>query len=156
MKTNPEPIESTSVCVTVSTTLLHTLRAAGDTSVKLGCEEGHCGACMVLVSGSPRYACLALPRSSETQVETARTLARSSDGARVARALADAGAVQCGYCTPGIVVTLTHLLRQEALDEDCVREALESHHCRCTGYYAFLRAARSLRQSAGEQEAENT
>jgi carbon-monoxide dehydrogenase small subunit len=154
VKAKPEPVDSTCASVRVSATLLHALRAAGDTSVKLGCEEGHCGACMVLVSGSPRYACLGLPPSDGTSVETAASLAGSADGARVVRALADAGAVQCGYCTPGLAVTLTHLLRQESLDEDRVRAALESHHCRCTGYYAFLRAASALRRSAEPRGAE--
>jgi len=156
MKTMPKPAGETGTTSTMTTTLLHSLREAGDSSVKLGCEEGHCGACMVLVAGKPRYACLSLPPADGELVETARSLTQSGDGERVAKALSDAGAVQCGYCTPGIVVTLTHLVRQGTLDEERVKQALEAHHCRCTGYYAFLRAARQLGQSQLDNQGQNT
>ena len=123
-------------------TLLQALRAGGALSVKTGCEEGHSGACLVLVDGRPRYARLTLAGDGAgAVVETAAVLAGDDDGRAVMDALTAAGAVQCGYCTPGVVVTLTYLLRQGRLAPDDVVEALEAHHCRCTGYYAFLRAA---------------
>jgi aerobic-type carbon monoxide dehydrogenase small subunit (CoxS/CutS family) len=142
--------------IDASETLLHYLRKNGDSSVKLGCEEGHCGACMVLLDGAPRYACLNLSQRSPVEVETAGTLAGTEAGAQVAQALADAGAVQCGYCTPGVLVTLTYLLRQGTLEDTSVKEALEAHHCRCTGYYGFLRATTLLRQRNEGKAVEST
>jgi aerobic-type carbon monoxide dehydrogenase small subunit (CoxS/CutS family) len=126
-------------------TLLHALRAGGDLSVKVGCEEGHCGACLVLVDGQPRYGCLTLASEcAGATVETAASLAGDAQGRAVIAALTSAGAVQCGYCTPGLVVALTFLARHRRISHDDVVEALEAHHCRCTGYYAILRAAESL------------
>ncbi|MCA1846197.1 MAG: 2Fe-2S iron-sulfur cluster binding domain-containing protein [Actinobacteria bacterium] len=126
-------------------TLLHALRDGGDLAVKAGCEEGHCGACIVLVDGRPRYACLTLADdAAEATVETAGTLAGDRDGRAVVAALTSAGAVQCGYCTPGLVASLTFLARQPLVTRDDVVDALEAHHCRCTGYYAILRAAEHL------------
>ena len=126
-------------------TLLHALRDGGDLSVKAGCEEGHCGACVVMVDGRPRYACLMLAGDAAgAAVETAGSLAGDRDGRAVVAALASAGAIQCGYCTPGLVVTLTFLARQPRVTQDEVLEVLQAHHCRCTGYYAILRAAREV------------
>lgn len=126
-------------------TLLQALRAAGDRSPKIGCEEGHCGACLVLVDGRPRYACLTLADTCATAlVETAATLAKSEAGRAVIGALSSAGAIQCGYCAPGLVVALTFLLRRGDLTRSEAVEALDAHHCRCTGYYAILRAVGTL------------
>lgn len=129
-------------------TLLQGLRAAGDLSVKVGCEEGHCGACLVLVDGRPRYACLTLADECTGGVETAGRLADDPAGRAVISALTSAGAVQCGYCAPGLVVALTFLVRRGGLARGDAVEALDAHHCRCTGYYAILRAVDSLRDLA--------
>jgi carbon-monoxide dehydrogenase small subunit len=126
-------------------TLLQRLRAAGDLAVKVGCEEGHCGACLVLVDGRPRYACLTLADACcGSAIETAADLADSDAGRAVIAALTSAGAVQCGYCVPGIVVALTFLIRRGGLTRTEAVEALDAHHCRCTGYYAILRAVDTL------------
>lgn len=126
-------------------TLLQRIRAAGDLSVKIGCEEGHCGACLVLVDGRPRYACLTLAATcTGSVVETAADLAEDDTGRTVIAALTSAGAVQCGYCTPGLVVALTFLLRQGGATRTDAVETLDAHHCRCTGYYAILRAVDAL------------
>lgn len=123
------------------------------TGTKDGCREGECGACTVLLDGMPVDACIyAAEAVAGRQVETVEGL---SD--RAADALRDSmvahGAVQCGFCTPGLVVALTGLLRSaEPLDEGTVRHAISGNLCRCTGYTqildATLDAARQLRELA--------
>jgi carbon-monoxide dehydrogenase small subunit len=130
------------------TTLLRILRDVLDlTGTKWGCRVGDCGACTVLVDGAPTLACLQLAAQVDgLEVLTIEGLEVSGVLTDLQEAFVRAGAVQCGYCTPGIVLAAEALLRRGPRpDEAGVRSALAGNLCRCTGYNkivdAVLRAA---------------
>jgi aerobic carbon-monoxide dehydrogenase small subunit len=112
---------------------------------KNACEQGECGSCSVLLDGELVCACLVLGAQADGRtVVTVEGLA--GDGAlhRVQEAFADAGAVQCGFCTPGFIVAAADLLRRvPSPDDDAIREALSGNLCRCTGYAKILDAVRA-------------
>ena len=111
---------------------------------KNACEQGECGSCSVWLDGEVVCACLVLAAQAEgREVRTVEGLANGSDLHPVQDAFVAAGAVQCGFCTPGLVVAVTDLLeRDPSLDELAIREALAGNICRCTGYAKILDAAR--------------
>lgn len=126
----------------------------GLTGTKPGCLEGECGACTVLVDGAPANACL-LPvaQVDGATVRTIEGLARGGELHPVQRAFVEEGAVQCGYCTPGMVLTATSLLERVAdPDEPTIRGELSGNLCRCTGYgrivAAIQRAAREMKEES--------
>jgi aerobic-type carbon monoxide dehydrogenase small subunit (CoxS/CutS family) len=122
--------------------LLDVLRARlGLTGTKEGCGEGECGACTVLLDGEPVLSCLVpLVQCAGRRVATVEGIADGPARSFLERFVASGG-VQCGACTPGIVVTAWALLqRSPAPSEDEVREALAGNLCRCTGYEGILRA----------------
>ncbi len=123
-----------------STSLLTLLRDGfGITNVKNGCEQGECGSCTVVIDGKAACSCLVPALQADGAV--VRTAASAEDVVR--DAFLDAGAVQCGYCTPGLVVTVSDLLYHEPHPSDhAVREALSGNICRCTGYRKILAAVR--------------
>ena len=125
--------------------LLYVLRERlGLPGSKNACEQGECGSCSVYLDGEVACACLvAAGQAQGREVVTVEGLA-SGDGLHpVQQAFLDAGAVQCGFCTPGLVVAVHDLLRRvPAPDDDTVREALAGNLCRCTGYEAILAAVR--------------
>ncbi|WP_298797051.1 (2Fe-2S)-binding protein [uncultured Pseudonocardia sp.] len=130
--------------------LLSVLRdEVGLTGPKEGCDDSECGACMVLLDGRPVNACSYLALQTDgREVTTVEGVADAEGLHPVQRELLEAGGVQCGFCTPGIVMSATALLDSEPdCDEDQVRRALAGNLCRCTGYQkiveAVLRAARS-------------
>jgi carbon-monoxide dehydrogenase small subunit len=130
--------------VDASTSLVSLLRdGLGITSVKNGCDQGECGSCTVLVDGLPVCACLVPALQADgAEVGTASSYANGGPGI-VQEAFLDAGAVQCGYCTPGLVVAVNDLLEREPHPSDHeVREALSGNICRCTGYRKILAAVR--------------
>lgn len=112
------------------------------TGTKHGCEAGECGACMVLIDDVPKLSCLVLPAQAEgTQVTTIEGVADGSKLHPVQQAFLDAGAVQCGYCTPGMVLAAKALL--DANPEPSrpeIKEALAGNLCRCTGYASIVEA----------------
>jgi aerobic-type carbon monoxide dehydrogenase small subunit (CoxS/CutS family) len=111
--------------------LLDTLRAHRVWGVKRGCETGSCGACTVLVDGVPKASCLLFTAA----VAGARVTTVEGVPDDLARALVEVGAVQCGFCTPGVILSAHALLdREPAPDEDAIRRALDGNLCRCTGY----------------------
>jgi carbon-monoxide dehydrogenase small subunit len=110
---------------------------------KNACEQGECGSCSVWLDGDVVCACLVLAAQAEgREVRTVEDL--GGDGLHpVQDAFVAAGAVQCGFCTPGLVVAVTDLLERDAsLDQTAVREALAGNLCRCTGYEKILDAVR--------------
>ncbi|HEX9398200.1 MAG TPA: (2Fe-2S)-binding protein [Burkholderiales bacterium] len=133
-------------------TLLEVLREdLALTGTKHGCELGECGACAVLVDGEPQLSCLLLAVECEGRaVETVEGLARGAALHPLQSAFADLGAAQCGYCTPGILMTAKALLEHEKNPtRDRIKEAISGNLCRCTGYLqifeAIEEAARRLR-----------
>lgn len=126
-------------------TLLELLRDdLGLTGTKHGCDVGDCGACTVRVEGEPRLSCITLAvECAGTQVRTVEALAGGGALHPLQAAFDHHVAAQCGYCTPGFLMTLEHLFeaRPDATEAE-LREALGSNLCRCTGYVKILTAAR--------------
>jgi len=142
------------VAVPANRTLLDLLREDLDlTGTKLGCGEGDCGACTVLLDGEPVNACLVLAAEAEgREVTTIEGLADGSLLHPVQQAFVDAGAVQCGYCTPGMVLVAAALVaRNPSPTELDVRHAISGNFCRCTGYQKIVEAV--LTASARVREA---
>ena len=112
------------------------------TGTKHGCEAGECGACMVLIDDVPKLSCLVLPAQAEgTQVTTIEGVADGATLHPVQQAFLDRGAVQCGYCTPGMVLTAKALLdANPAPSRPEIKEALAGNLCRCTGYVSIVEA----------------
>ena len=122
-------------------TLLSALRSAGFHSVRLTCGIGVCGACTVLIDGSPMSSCLVLaPAAAGAEISTAEGLA---DDDPVAAAFQEVSAFQCGYCTPGFVLTAQALLSEvpNPSDEE-IRHALAGNLCRCGSYLKIAKAVR--------------
>ena len=109
---------------------------------KNGCEQGECGSCSVWLDGELVCSCLVLAAQADGRhVETVESLASEGGLHPVQQAFLDAGAVQCGFCTPGLVVTASDLLRRDPEPPDeVIREALSGNLCRCTGYQKILDA----------------
>ena len=113
---------------------------------KNACEQGECGSCSVLLDGELVCSCLVLAGDVEgSDVSTVEGMADEGVLNAVQQAMHDAGAVQCGFCTPGIVVAATDLFRQNpSPTTDDIKEALAGNICRCTGYGAIIRAFEGL------------
>ena len=111
---------------------------------KNACEQGECGSCSVYVDGSLVCSCLVLAGQAEgREVVTVEGISSGEDLHPVQRAFVEAGAVQCGFCTPGFVVATHDLLRRNPDPDDAeIREALAGNLCRCTGYEKILDAVR--------------
>jgi carbon-monoxide dehydrogenase small subunit len=134
-------------------TLLDALRREGFVGVKKGCGAGDCGACTVLLNGRAVNACLVLAVKAEGgAVVTIEGIAEGGRLHPVQEAFLEAGAVQCGYCTPGMVLSAVSLLSHNPDPSEAeIREAISGNLCRCTGYVkqiaAIERAAARMRES---------
>ncbi|MGZ5129416.1 MAG: (2Fe-2S)-binding protein [Actinomycetota bacterium] len=129
------------------------LRAVRDviglTGAKEGCDDSECGACMMLLDGKPVNACsyLAL-QADDREITTVEGLANAEGLNALQRAFLEEGGVQCGYCTPGMLISATALLRSNPSPSDEeIRIALAGNLCRCTGYDGIVRAVRGVAAS---------
>jgi carbon-monoxide dehydrogenase small subunit len=138
------------VAVTPRLTLVEAIRdKIGLTGTKASCESGTCGACTVLVEGRPVLACLTLAIECDgKRVDTVEGLADGEKLSVLQEAFLDQGAVQCGFCTPGMLMSATALLGAHPKPtREQINKALEGNLCRCTGYNAIVAAAR---QASGQ------
>ena len=140
-------------------TLLEVLREDLQlTGTKHGCELGECGACAVLLDGEPVLSCLTLSAELEGRtVLTVEGLTQDGKLHPLQEEFADRGAAQCGYCTPGILVTAKALLdREPTPTPERIREALAGNLCRCTGYHQIIEAVEAATKHPTERPAPNT
>ncbi len=131
------------LAVEPQTSLLEALRdQLGLTGAKEGCGAGECGACTVLVDDKPILSCLTLAIDCEdVEITTIEGLAQGEDLTAAQRSFLEKGAVQCGFCTPGMVLTVTALLKEKPKPSDQeIKKALEGNICRCTGYNKIMEA----------------
>jgi carbon-monoxide dehydrogenase small subunit len=132
-----------SVDVPSTMTLLDMLRTElGVTSVKKGCEQGECGACTVLIDGNPTTSCIILAQQVEgCRVCTIEGLVDNPLMKELRDAFLENGAVQCGFCTPGMLLSAYALLRDNRRpSEEQIKIAIEGNICRCTGYVSIIEA----------------
>lgn len=121
------------------------------TGAKKGCGEGECGACTVLLDGTPVNSCL-IPamKASGRQVVTIESLGKPGNLHPLQQAFVEAGAVQCGFCTPGVILSAKALIDEgQTPSDDEIKEALSGHICRCTGYGGFVEAVRAASHAKG-------
>jgi carbon-monoxide dehydrogenase small subunit len=156
MATSAVPTERT-ISVTVNGTtyerevearklLIHFLRDDLDlTGSHIGCDTGNCGACSVIVDGTLVKSCMMLAVQADgTQVETIEGLAADDELTPLQQAFSAHHALQCGYCTPGMLMSATALLRQNPHpSEDEIKKALQGNICRCTGYWNIVEAVKA-------------
>lgn len=115
------------------------------TGTHLGCEHGVCGACSVFIDGRSARACLTLAVQVDgMRIDTVEGLDEFEETARLRQSFSEHGGLQCGFCTPGFLITAVELLRdtdaEKPLTEEVVREALSGNICRCTGYQGIVQA----------------
>jgi len=135
-------------------TLLRALRDLGYTDVKNGCEKGDCGACAVLLDGKAINSCLVLAWQVDgAEIVTNAGLGTLDHPHPLQEAFADLGAVQCGYCTPGMIISAKALLeRNPDPSEEEIRQALSGNLCRCTGYGQIVEAVNAAAARLREME----
>jgi carbon-monoxide dehydrogenase small subunit len=146
LKINGEPYE---LLVKPNKTLLEVLRDDLDlTGTKMGCGTGDCGACTVLLDGKPVNSCLVLAVEAKgKEITTIEGLAQGETLHPLQQAFIDQGAVQCGFCTPGMILTAKALLDANPNPtEHMIRRAIAGNICRCTGYTKIVKAIMSVCQ----------
>jgi carbon-monoxide dehydrogenase small subunit len=128
----------------------------GLTGTKEGCGSGECGACTILVNGETRLACLMVAAQLDGQsVTTIEGMATERTGRALQEAFIENGAVQCGFCTPGMILSAAALLERKADPAGAeIREALSGNLCRCTGYGKIVEAVANAAQKLKREETE--
>lgn len=128
----------------------------GLTGTHVGCEQGVCGACTVLIDGAPARSCLTLAAQCDGhKVVTVECLTTDDTLSPLQEAFARHGALQCGFCTPGFLVTLSALIDSEhEIDDERLIEEVSANLCRCTGYQGILDAARSVIETTSSSTVE--
>jgi len=140
------------VAVDTRRTLLEVLREElGFTGTKNGCDQGECGTCTVLLDGKPVHSCLTLAVEIQgKEVTTIEGLAKGDELHPLQQAFVDYGAIQCGFCTPGMILTGKALLEKNpSPTEEEIRRAISGNLCRCTGYVKIVEAIQAAADSAG-------
>ncbi len=135
--------ESKEILVEPGESLSHVLREKLDiTGTKEGCGQGECGACTILLDGKPVMACMMLALECEgREIETIEGLASAEKLHPLQQSFVDKAAVQCGYCTPGMIMSAKALYdSNKDVSEQQIREAISGNHCRCTGYVKIVDA----------------
>lgn len=143
--------------IPVSMTLLKFLRdSLGLTGVKEGCGVGDCGACTILLDGKPVSSCLMLAVEADgCEVVTIEGLSKDGEMSEMQKSYIDHGAVQCGFCTPGMVMTSEGLLKENPdPSEQEIRKALAGNLCRCTGYKRIVDAVKGVAENRKEKDAD--
>ncbi len=138
------------LAIDVRKSLLEVLREQlGLTSVKQGCTEGECGACTVLIDGRPIDSCIYLAAWADGKtIRTVEDLSKGGALSKTQQAFVDEGAVQCGFCTPGFILTADALVTNNPegpMTRDEIRAGLAGNLCRCTGYESIIRAVEKSR-----------
>lgn len=144
--------QSHTLVVNANTTLLDMLRKnLGLTGTKKGCELGDCGSCTVIIDGKTVNSCLVLAvEASGKEILTIEGLAEGNELHPLQKAFIDYGAIQCGYCTPGMILSAKALLdRNSSPSEEEIKAAIGGNLCRCTGYIYIIEA---IREVAGKQK----
>ena len=156
MKVNGQPVE---VAVRPTWTLLRILREELRlTGTKKGCEQGDCGACTVIMDGESVNACLVLALQAESkEIETIEGLGTADKLHPLQKSFIENGAVQCGFCTPGVLMSIEALLRDnpEPSYEE-IRVGISGNLCRCTGYAKIVKAIESVVQDNREHSTESS
>jgi len=139
--------EQVSLEVDIRTSLLEVLRNELHlTGVKQGCGVGECGACTVLIDGEPIDSCIYLAIWADGKtITTVEGLAKNGKLSKVQEAYVNEGAIQCGFCTPGLVLTTTALVEKgEQLTDEEIKREISGHFCRCTGYQKIFMAVKKV------------
>lgn len=136
--------------VDIRESLLEVLRnRLGYTGVKQGCAVGECGACTVLIDGVPTDSCIYLAVWADgKEIMTIEGVAKNGELSRVQKAFIEEGAIQCGFCTPGLVLTATAMVESgKKYNREEIKRELSGHLCRCTGYQNIIKAVEKSLES---------
>jgi carbon-monoxide dehydrogenase small subunit len=141
--------EDTQIDIAPAARLVDVIRdGLGMTGTKIGCEEGECGACTVIVDGEAVNSCLYLAADAEgKQITTIEGLEKDGLLEKVEKVFVESGAVQCGFCTPGMILRIYAFLQENPHpDDEQIRRSIEGNICRCTGYVKIVDAIKTLAQ----------